>query len=134
MPPLISTLLVALHALGAAAWVGGQLALAPMTRAVREAVPGEAGRALLRGIARRAQPVLWAGFAVSALSGLLLWHGTGPLLGAKVALAVLSAAGAAMHTWNARRGGPAWLTGAGAAVALVAGLGLVVVGAALRWS
>lgn len=128
MPPAWPTILVFLHVLGAAAWVGGQLALGVMTRALRD------DRERLRLLARRAQPLLWSGFLVAAASGVALWHGTPALLAAKVVAALAAAAGAILHTWNARRAGPAWLTGAGAAIALLASLVLVALGAALRWS
>jgi uncharacterized membrane protein len=136
MPDLLPTTLVFLHVLGAAAWVGGQLALAPMTRALRETLPPEARRPALRALARRAQPVLWAGLVLAAASGLLLlrYHGASPIVAWKVALTVAAAVGAGAHTLAPRRGWPPAVTGLGAAVALLAGLALVALGAALRWS
>lgn len=135
------TTLVAAHVLGAALWIGGQLALAPMARAVRAELPEPERRRVLRAIARRAQPALWAGLALAAVSGLALLDRRGglPSLGAglplaKLLLSLATAAGAAAHVLGARRGAPAWVVGGGAAVALLAGLALVVAGAALRWS
>lgn len=135
------TTLVAAHVLGAALWIGGQLALAPMTRAVRAELPDAERRRVLRAIARRAQPVLWAGLALAAISGLALLDLRGGLPSlaaglplAKLLLSIATAAGAIAHVLGARRSAPAWVVGGGAALALLAGLALVVVGSALRWS
>ena len=123
-------LLVAAHVLGASAFVGGQLALLPMTRALR------GDRERLRAVARAAQPVLWGGLALAMLSGLGLaaLRGWDALLAWKAGLAVVVAGGALAHVQNPRRGGPAWVTGVGAGVAFLGGLALVALGAAARWS
>jgi uncharacterized membrane protein len=122
--------LVSLHVLGAALWIGGQLVLAPATRVLRD------DRDRLRAVARAAQPTLWSGLALAAATGVLLvarrglaWSG---LPTAKAALVVLAAAGAALHVVAGRRRWAPGLVGAGAGVALAAGLALVVLGAMLR--
>lgn len=137
------TTLVFAHVLGAALWVGGQAVLGAATAALRRALPAETRSDALRAVARRAQPALWLGLALAAISGLLLmrersmpfaWLLEGRLVAWKLALTVLAAAGAALHVVAARRRMHPGLVGGGAAVALAAGLGLLVVGAMLRWS
>src|SRR5581483_5301866 len=124
--------LVSLHVLGAALWVGGQLVLAPATRALR----GERDR--MRAVANAAQPVLWTGLALAMATGALLvaWRGLAwsGLPAWKLALALVAAAGAALHVVAGRRRMSSGLVGAGAGVALAAGLALVVLGATLRLS
>ncbi|MHB8584788.1 MAG: hypothetical protein ACYDDF_02985 [Thermoplasmatota archaeon] len=123
-------LLVSLHILGASVWLGGQIVLAPLASAVRQTVAEP--RATFAAIARRAQPVLWAGFALAAVTGVALVYAgaltwTGLVL-VKVGLALASAFGAAVHVVGSRRRwGPA-AVGGGAAIALLASLSLVVVG------
>lgn len=107
---------------------------------LRKALPEGDRSRVLRLVARQAQPVLWGGFALAAGTGLLMVRASGlpwsvfsfgPFAW-KAALALLSAGAAAAHVIGARRGAPKWVVGGGAAVALVAGLGLVGVGAILR--
>lgn len=137
---MASTLLVFLHVLGTTAWVGGQIVLGVVTVALRKALPEGDRARVLRLVARQAQPVLWGGFALAAGTGLLIVRGiglpwsvfaSGPFAW-KAGLALLSAGAAAAHVVGARRGAPKWFVGTGAAVALLAGLGLVAVGAILR--
>ncbi|MHB8604384.1 MAG: hypothetical protein ACYDCK_03930, partial [Thermoplasmatota archaeon] len=65
-------LLVFLHILGASLWVGGQIALAGIVGVLRRALPETSRRETLRAVANGAQPILWSGLVLAALSGLVL--------------------------------------------------------------
>jgi putative copper export protein len=65
LSPTLDTLRIALHVLGAAVWVGGQIALAGVVPSLRRVAP-EATRVVARAFAR----VAWPAFALVTVTGL----------------------------------------------------------------
>jgi putative copper export protein len=64
LPADLDTIRVALHLLGAAVWIGGQLVLAALVPVLRPAGPE-----VVRAVARRFQQIAWPAFAVLLLTG-----------------------------------------------------------------
>lgn len=120
--------LLFLHILGAAVWVGGLIVVGALVPAVREVTDD---RDVIRAVARRFGVVSWVALALLVTSGSLMildrtWSTT---LTAKIGLVILSAILAAWHSLAARSQTPA-LRGAIQGVILV--LALVIVWLAIH--
>ncbi|HEV8359149.1 MAG TPA: hypothetical protein VGR28_01700 [Candidatus Thermoplasmatota archaeon] len=139
-------LLVFLHVLGAAVWVGGTVVVSVAARALRGSLPPDAFRGAMVTLGQRARPVLWGGFALAALSGLLLLARSGAPLGAaafwgssfgqllalKGALVLLAGATAGLHARIGHAPGRrAWVVRLGIASTLLAVLAMLA-GAMMR--
>lgn len=126
------TLRLFLHVLAASVWVGGQIVLAGLVPAIRGSYP-EATRLVARAYGR----IAWPAFAVVVLTG--LWNlseipvsGTGTdyqiTLFAKITLAILSGAAAAVH----QVGRTTVALAVGGAVGFLAAVGAMYLGFLLR--
>jgi putative copper export protein len=135
LPVHTATVRLFLHVLGAAVWVGGQVALAGVVPVVRRSAGTEATRA----VARRFQLVAWPAFAL--LVGTGIWNLYAVKVGDqssryvttlvwKLVLVTISGLAAAGHIMLTRRR-PA-LGGALAGGALLAALGALFFGMLLR--
>lgn len=67
LPVHVDTVRVFLHVIGAAVWIGGQIALAAVVPIVRRG-----GTDLVRAVARRFQVVAWSAFALLVATG--VWN------------------------------------------------------------
>lgn len=131
LSPDLDTVVVFVHVLAAAVWVGGQIVLASAVGAVRGPFPG-ATVLLARSFGR----VAWPAFVVAVLTGMWslvrvdvtdtssAWQVT---LLLKLVLAVASGAAAAVHAGGTSRAAKA----VGGAVGLVAALGAMFTGVLL---
>ncbi len=90
-------LLLYLHIIGAAVWVGGLITVALLVPAVRSATDD---REVVRAVARRFGVISWAALAVQVTTGTLmvLDHAWTTTLGVKVGIVMLSAMLAAWHS------------------------------------
>jgi putative copper export protein len=123
-----TTIRLFLHVLGAAVWVGGQITMVKLVPAIRGLDPEGP-----RIVARRFNVVAWAAFALLVVTGVwsllvidvgaqtTAWHAS---LGLKLLLVAASGIGAAFHA-GARS---TVVLAVGGAVALLAGLGAVLIG------
>ena len=123
-----TTIRLFLHVVGAAVWVGGQIALAMLVPTLRSLDPDGP-----RLVARRFNVIAWAAFVLLVVTGVwsllavevgdqtTAWHAT---LGLKLLLVAASGIGAAFHA-GARS---TLALAAGGAVALVGGLAAVFLG------
>ncbi len=117
-----------LHILGAAVWVGGLIVLAAIVPVIRKATPD---RAVIRAVAGRFGVVSWVALGSQVVTGAWMaaervWDAT---LIAKVGLVIVSAMLAGWHTVSSRNQSPA-LRGAIQGAILL--LGLVIVGLAVN--
>jgi putative copper export protein len=137
LPIHVTTVRLFLHVLGAAIWVGGQIALAAVVPVARRT----GGIEVVRAIAHRFQQVAWPAFALLLVTG--VWNLYAVKVGdasnrylstlfVKLLLVGVSGAAAASHTVVARRR-PA-LGGALAGIALLAALGATFLGLLLGTS
>ena len=131
--PAVDTVRLSLHVLAASLWVGGQFTVAGLVPALRSIGP-DAPKAAARALAR----VLWPAYVVLLATG--IWnvaashpsrqgHVWNAVLGAKIAVVVLSGLAAFAHQRaKSRRGLAVWgaLSALGALGALV--LGVVLAG------
>ena len=120
--------LLYLHVIGAAVWVGGLIVVALLVPAVREATED---REVVRAVARRFGVISWAALAVQVTTGILMvldraW--TDALI-VKIGLVMISALLAGWHALVARDQSPK-VRGAIQGVILV--LALVIVWLALQ--
>ena len=127
--PAIDSIRLSLHVLAACLWVGGQFTVAGLLPTIRSLGP-EAGKTIARAFGR----IQWPAFAVLVLTG--LWnvaaaHPSGQghvwdaVLGAKIAVVLLSGGAAFAHQRSkSRRGLAVWgaLSGISALGALVLGV------------
>ncbi len=112
-----------LHILGAAVWVGGMIVVAALVPALRKATDDIE---VVRAAARRFGTASWAALAIQVTTGIILildrvW--TGQLM-LKIGLVLVSALLALWHQFIARDQSPAMR---GAMEGLLLGLGLVIV-------
>jgi putative copper export protein len=132
LPLHLSTLRLFLHVTAAAVWVGGQLTLAGIVPVLRPFGPD-----VTRAAAHRFNQVAWTAFVVLLLTG--IWNIASVDVGAagaryaatllaKLALVAASGLGAAAHTLNRSKVALA----VGGALALVAGLGALLLGITLH--
>lgn len=128
LSPTLDTFRTVLHVLGAAVWVGGQIALAGVVPAVRRVAP-DATRAVARAFAR----VAWPAFVLVTVTG--LWSlaevdvantstSYQVTVLVKIVLAIGSGAAAAVHAVGRSKVALA----VGGAVGLLASLGAMFVG------
>lgn len=128
LSPTLDTFRTVLHVLGAAVWVGGQIALAGVVPAVRRVAP-DATRAVARAFAR----VAWPAFVLVTVTG--LWSlaevdvantstSYEVTVLVKIVLAIGSGAAAAVHAVGRSKVALA----VGGAVGLLASLGAMFVG------
>lgn len=128
LSPTLDTLRLALHILGAAVWVGGQIVLAGLVPSLRRAAP-DATKVVARAFAR----VAWPAFALVTITG--LWSlaevdvadtstSYQVTVLVKIVLAIASGAAAAVHAVGRSKVALA----VGGAVGLLAGLGAMFVG------
>jgi putative copper export protein len=128
LSPTLDTVRIVLHLLGAAVWVGGQIALAGVVPAVRRNAP-DATKAVARAFAR----VAWPAFALVTVTG--LWSlvevdvvntstSYQVTVLVKIVLAIGSGAAAAVHAVGRTKVALA----VGGALGLLAGLGAMFVG------
>jgi len=99
-------ILLYLHILGAAVWVGGLIVVGSLVPAVRDVTDD---RDVIRAVARRFGVVSWIALAVQVTTGSLMlfdrvWNTT---LSVKIALVLLSAILAGWHSLAARNQSPA---------------------------
>jgi len=146
---------VFLHVLGAALWVGGTAGILSLNRALKGRLPDEVRRDVIRLNGRVAGPVLAAALALAVASGWWLASERGiplnhDLIEAKGALVILSAAALTGHILIGRKRRRDTATGPDARRAakpahtalnitlglslVAAGLGLLYLGARLRWA
>jgi putative copper export protein len=123
LSPTLDTFRLFLHVLAASVWVGGQIVLAGMVPSVRRASPE-----LTRVVARAYARIAWPAFAIAVLSG--LWNlveidvvntttAYQVTLFAKITLAMVSGAAAAVHSVGRSRAALA----IGGALGLLSALG-----------
>lgn len=116
-------LLLFLHILGAAVWVGGLIVLGALVPAIRDATED---RDVIRAVARRFGVVSWVALAVQVTTGslMLLDHAWSTTLSVKIGLVMLSAILAAWHSLAAGDQSPA-VRGAIQGVILMLALAIV---------
>lgn len=134
---------VFLHVLGATLWVGGTVGILVLNRTLKaRRMEPATRRDLVRAAGRAAAPVMGGGFLLSALTGLWFYIQRAPLFAAgegqsallwKATFALLSAGAFGAHVLLGRREGarPAVAAVLGS-LTLLAGLGLLAVGAWMR--
>jgi putative copper export protein len=131
LAPTLTTVRIFLHVLGAAVWVGGQLAVAGIVPGVRRVAP-EATKAMAQGFGRLAWPAfavmtitgMWGMFAIDAAA---TTGGYQVTLLVKIALAILSGAAAAVHAVGSSK----LALAAGGAVGVITSLGALFLGVLL---
>jgi len=121
-------ILLYLHILGAAVWVGGLITVALLVPAVRSTTED---RVVVRAVARRFGVVSWVALAVQVTTGTLMildraWTTT---LSVKIGLVLLSAMLAGWHSLVARDQSPRVR---GAIQGVILGLALVIVWLAIQ--
>ena len=129
--PAIDSVRLSLHVLAACLWVGGQFTVAGLLPTIRS-LGADASRTIARAFGR----IQWPAFAVLVLTG--LWniaadhpstqgHVWDAVLGAKIAVVLLSGGAAYLHQRStSRRGLAVW-----GAVSGVSALGALVLGVVL---
>lgn len=130
---------LALHVLGAALYVGGTFSILAVNRALKAKLSDAERRAMVRHVGRRAAPLLIGGFLLAALTGLDFWAARGwaltPLMLWKLGTAALALATTVTHIWLGRRETRSVAVAATlGSLTLLSALGLVLVGAALRYA
>lgn len=135
---MTSPLVVFLHVLGAAAFVGGTLSILVTNRALKRRLSDAERRDMVRYLGRAAAPILLTGFALSAATGLVFWQARGwslaPLLLAKATAALVAGGATAIHIALGRRERPRAAVAAALGIAtLVGALALLWLGAELRF-
>lgn len=138
MLPWGSIAVLALHVLGAALYVGGTFSILAVNRALKSKLGDAERRETIRHIGRRAAPLLLGGFLLAALTGLHFWGVRGyamtPLMAWKMGTAALALAATVAHVWLGRRETRSVpLAATLGTLTLLSALGLVVLGAALRY-
>jgi putative copper export protein len=130
LPIDLDVIRVSLHVLAATIWVGGQIVLAVLVGPIRQTAPQA-----LAPVARAFAWVAWPAFALLMLTGFWSMSASGLMLDpasratilTKMALLVVSGAGAALHNYAKK---PA-IKGISAMVGLLAALAALVLGVAL---
>lgn len=138
MLPWRDITVLALHVLGAALYVGGTFSILAVNRALKSKLQDAERRDMVRHVGRRAAPLLVGGFLLAALTGLDFWAARGweitPLMGWKLGTAALAAATTGAHILLGRRETRSVAVAATlGSLTLLSALGLVVLGAALRY-
>lgn len=129
LAPAGTILRVSLHILAATIWVGGQLTVAGLLPAIRKL-----GEGAPKAVARAFAQLQWPAFFVLILTG--IWNVStaghqssswSAVLGAKIAIVVISAVAVIAHTRSKTKAGIATygaLSGIGSIVAVILGVAL----------